>query len=334
MDGQPHSRTNADARNGRHRVLANVDLADAEADADAAADVDIGEIRRRDDRPAMAAVQARVVDADERDLAAHARELRAVQRDARADERERELASRLTGEHDGGLRAVTGAETVVRAGDRRARAERYRTDLAQLLALAAEDRRAAAADREHAARDRLRARADREALVRQLAVAETDALTGARTRAPGLRDLDLELERARRTEATLVVAYVDVAGLKRVNDTEGHRAGDALLTRVVTQIRTRLRPYDLIIRLGGDEFLCALSSTTLVEARERFSEISAALASSPQHTTIRVGFTELAPDDTIGDLIARADRELLELHHRRHDRRNGGRPANRHNGDR
>lgn len=264
-----------------------------------------------------------------RDHAAHARDGQARERDARADARERELARRTAGDHDRAERAVTGAETVLRAGERRARAERYRAHVAQLLALAADDRRAAAADREQAARDRLRALADREALIRRLAVAETDALTGARTRAAGLRDLELELERARRTEAMLVVAYLDVVGLKHVNDSKGHTAGDELLTRVAAQTRARLRPYDLIIRIGGGRFLCAMSTTTLVEARERFSEICAALAGFPQHTAIRLGFAELAPDDTIGDLIARADRELS----RSTAAIAGARPT-RHNGDR
>lgn len=66
------------------------------------------------------------------------------------------------------------------------------------------------------------------------------------------------------------MAYVDAVGLKTLNDTEGHAVGDELLKRVVQLIRTHLRPYDLIIRLGGDEFLCAMSNMSLREARRRF----------------------------------------------------------------
>src|SRR6202011_6011047 len=107
--------------------------------------------------------------------------------------------------------------------------------------------------REQAARDRLQAQADREALLHQLAIAETDALTGTRTRAAGLAELDHEIDRARRTTSPLVVAYVDVVGLKAVNDTRGHAAGDELLQHVVRAIRGHLRSYDSIVRLGGDE---------------------------------------------------------------------------------
>ncbi len=87
---------------------------------------------------------------------------------------------------------------------------------------------------------RRRALADREALARALAVTENDA----RTRAAGLTDLDHELDRRRRTSGALTVAYIDVVGLKRVNDAEGHPAGDELLKGVVALISWGgLRPY-------------------------------------------------------------------------------------------
>jgi diguanylate cyclase (GGDEF)-like protein len=107
----------------------------------------------------------------------------------------------------------------------------------------------------------------------------------------------------------LVVTYVDV-GLKAVNDTHGHSAGDALLRRAITLIRARLRPYDLVIRLGGDEFVCAMSAMTLVEVRERFGQFAAAIATPPGAAAIRTGYTELRTANSVGELIARADREM------------------------
>jgi diguanylate cyclase (GGDEF)-like protein len=109
-----------------------------------------------------------------------------------------------------------------------------------------------------------------------------------------------------------VVAYVDVIGLKTLNDSEGHHAGDRLLQRVVALIKKQLRSYDLIIRMGGDEFLCVVSTISLSDARARFSAIDKALAVASGPGAIRSGFAELQPDESAEDLIARADGELVE----------------------
>ena len=164
---------------------------------------------------------------------------------------------------------------------------------------------------EQGARDRREALADRESFARALAVTENDPLTGARARVAGLADLGHELDRCHRVDAPLVVVYVDAVGLKAINDSQGHEAGDELLKRVVTTISEHLRTYDLIIRLAGDEFLCAMSNMTLSDARDRFSEVAAALASSSHPGAIRTGFAERQRDETASELIARADGQLL-----------------------
>ena len=197
----------------------------------------------------------------------------------------------------------------MRAGDQRKRGREYRVQAAEHRA---QDREAAASDREQGARDRVQALADREALARALAITESDPLTGARTRAAGLADLDRELDRSRRTGATLVIAYVDVVGLKRVNDSEGHDAGDRLLKHAVAVIGEHLRPYDLIVRLAGDEFLCAMSNMTLAEASRRFGAIDGALAVASEASKLRTGFAELTGDETASPLIARADSQLVD----------------------
>lgn len=157
----------------------------------------------------------------------------------------------------------------------------------------------------------MQAQADRDALVHQLAIAETDVLTGARTREPGLADLDHEIDRARRTTGLLVVAYVDIVGLKAVNDTRGHAAGDEQLQSVAGTIRVHLRSYDLIVRLGGDEFLCVMSGATIEEARQRFDAVRATLAAdADRQCEIKVGFAVLEPAESAAELIQRADAEL------------------------
>jgi len=175
---------------------------------------------------------------------------------------------------------------------------------------AAADRRAAAADRRAAASDRRAAAADRER-------ADTDELTGAMRRGSGLDALRRAVERAHRADERLVVAFVDVDGLKRVNDTHGHAAGDALLRGVVRAMFADVRSYDLVIRYGGDEFLCALEGMSLERARHRMAAIRTALREELGGVVITVGLAALEPGETVDELVARADRALYAQRTRR-----------------
>jgi diguanylate cyclase (GGDEF)-like protein len=276
------------------------------------------DIRERTARRREETAEARAGAADSRDAIAHARDLAARARDQAAGARDLAVTRGDAPDEEIGA-AAPADDGIARAAERPAGAAARRARAAEQRALAAQDRQDAAEDREQAARDRLHALADREALARQLAFTETDPLTGTRARAAGLSALDVELNRCRRTGGMLAVAYVDAVGLKAVNDTEGHAAGDALLKRVVQRIKRHLRPYDLIVRLGGDEFLCAMSNMTVLDARRRFGVISVALAAAPHADAIRTGFAQLRPNETAAELIERADNELIDTHHDTHD---------------
>lgn len=230
------------------------------------------------------------------------RDRAAEERDREADQHDAEVA-RLTAGF-GAERAITGAQVILRPPREREHAAEDRKRAAAHRAHAARDREQAARDRQRAAEDRIHAAAERQ-------VAAFDALTGAVCRGPGLVELQREIDRARRGATPLVVAYVDIDGLKETNDSRGHAAGDALLKSVVGAMRARLRSYEPTIRLGGDEFLCALSGATIENARRRFDEIASELAARPEHGSVTVGFAELAPDDSLTDLIDRADTDLL-----------------------
>jgi diguanylate cyclase (GGDEF)-like protein len=267
------------------------------------------EVRRQSARERRLGIQARLESAGTREAAAQARDLAAAERDRAAARLDREIDERD---------AIWAAERMLDTPSksvRRMSAERERA--AQDRRLAAEARSRAANDREEAAKDRAAAAADRlaanahcDTLLRELAISETDGLTGARTRGPGLEDLEHEVDRARRSTGVLAVAYVDVVGLKAVNDSSGHMAGDCVLKAVVEAMRAHLRSYDTVVRIGGDEFLCMMAGASIETARQRLDAVQAALASGPGRCRIKVGIAGLRPGESAPELVARADAAL------------------------
>jgi diguanylate cyclase (GGDEF)-like protein len=186
-----------------------------------------------------------------------------------------------------------------------------------LLAAVAVLRDEAAADRADAASDRLLAAADRASAIAdsgrartELEVAHLDDLTGALRRDPGRASLEQEIERCRRSGQPFALAFVDVDGLKALNDREGHAAGDGLLQAVVVALKAKLRSYDPIVRVGGDEFLCGFTNANLEVSRRRADEIGTALERGPAAATISVGLAMLGERDTLEKLIARADADM------------------------
>jgi diguanylate cyclase (GGDEF)-like protein len=173
---------------------------------------------------------------------------------------------------------------------------------------AASDRTAAAADRERAAHERTKAAHDREILESKLHTAYLDDLTGAYGRDLGIVTISRDLARARRGDRRYVVVFVDLDGLKTINDRDGHAAGDDALRTVVTVMRERLRSFDSIYRYGGDEFVAGMAAVDVDDAERRFADISAAL--EPAGLSISVGFASLEDGDSAEDITACADRDL------------------------
>jgi diguanylate cyclase (GGDEF)-like protein len=192
------------------------------------------------------------------------------------------------------------------------REARLLRELQELRAQAAADRERAAEDRARAVADRANAGRERARLEAKLEAAHLDGLTGAYRREMGLLAITHEIERARRSGGPLVLAFVDVDGLKTVNDRLGHAAGDRVLQSVVQALRAHLRSFDPIVRYGGDEFVCGLGGADLAEAERRFGQINAAVVSHAG-VGISVGFAEVGPGDTADELTQRADAAMLAL---------------------
>ncbi len=108
-----------------------------------------------------------------------------------------------------------------------------------------------------------------------------------------------------------MLAFIDVDGLKQVNDDQGHLAGDALLHLVGETLRANLRPYDLIVRYGGDEFVCAMPNFSVPEARTRFETIADQLTALDVDHSVSFGLARAEVSGDLDELIARADADLL-----------------------
>jgi diguanylate cyclase (GGDEF)-like protein len=252
------------------------------------------------DEPGQDALDSSARLGDDRDRTAEARDERAEAHDDASNARDERAEAR-----DERAEAREQASDVINKGAAADRAGALR------------DRRGGASDRTQAADDREAAAADRMLSAQERAASSIDELTGAYRRDAGTLALEREVSRAQRTEKSLVVAFVDVDGLKVTNDSLGHAAGDRRLRVVVATIRKHLRSYDLIVRFGGDEFVCALGELALSKAAKRFEAARADLEAADLGS-ITVGLAELQPGDSLEDVIARADHDLYTT------RANGG----------
>jgi diguanylate cyclase (GGDEF)-like protein len=140
----------------------------------------------------------------------------------------------------------------------------------------------------------------------QLAI---DELTGVLNRGAGLVALTSEIEQVRRSaEPELALVFLDVDGLKFVNDTQGHAAGDAALCGVGHVLKRCLRTGDILFRYGGDEFVCALPHMNLASTGASLLEAWRQLQlQSQRRLSFSAGFAELRNEDDAYGLIARAD---------------------------
>jgi two-component system, cell cycle response regulator len=133
-----------------------------------------------------------------------------------------------------------------------------------------------------------------------------DSVTETLNRRAVIEALEIEMARALRQHTPLAVAMLDLDHFKRVNDRFGHLAGDAVLRSVAERIEKSLRPYDVVGRYGGEEFLLVLPGCNLEQALEVAERLRQGLAADP------VGFDKRQIKVTTSIGIAALTQEKVE----------------------
>jgi len=148
-------------------------------------------------------------------------------------------------------------------------------------------------------------------------LADQDALAPVANRRAFVRELSRIMAFSERYETESSLIYFDVNGLKPINDTYGHPAGDATLMRIADVLVENVRESDVVGRLGGDEFAVILSQANAPTASEKAASLVATIEAQPldrngEEIPIQVsyGIYTFKGGDTAGDALAAADRAM------------------------
>jgi diguanylate cyclase (GGDEF)-like protein len=164
-----------------------------------------------------------------------------------------------------------------------------------------------------------------------VAEARVDGKTGVLNDKTWRRQAAGEVARAARTRTPVAVGILDIDHFKKVNDTYGHPTGDAVLAAVAAAVTTLLRDYDIIGRVGGEEFGFVLPNSPLqeaVEVAERLREAIPGLAlqheappgEAPPRVTVSIGMAVATrPGGDLGRYYSLADQALYAAKHNGRD---------------
>lgn len=145
-------------------------------------------------------------------------------------------------------------------------------------------------------------------------LANTDALLPLPNRRAFLRELDHVLHRAARHNTPAAVLFIDLNGLKAINDCHGHQAGDAVLLHVASILKASLGAGDKVARIGGDEFGLILDGLDERAARAKADILVRTVADAPVdlgraavRVSVTAGVAMVRAGDAVETVLARAD---------------------------
>jgi diguanylate cyclase (GGDEF)-like protein/PAS domain S-box-containing protein len=151
-------------------------------------------------------------------------------------------------------------------------------------------------------------------------LAHHDQLTGLPNRLYLAHHLPGAIEEAKRNNSMLAVLFLDLDRFKHINDSRGHETGDKLLKKVAERVRATVRSEDMVVRMGGDEFIVVLQSIRKTEVISEMAErINRALSSPivvdgrPLVATASIGVGLYPRDGTdMGELLRHSDTAMYQ----------------------
>ena len=148
-------------------------------------------------------------------------------------------------------------------------------------------------------------------------LAHQDHLVAMPNRRGFERELERLIARVGRYGCQCAMLYVDVDGLKIINDTFGHSAGDQALIQIATLLAKGLRRSDVVARIGGDEFGALLENVDQAKAQETADRLCDAIAAAefthdgdPLPLGVAIGVAAIEAGDRIVDIMHRADEDM------------------------
>jgi diguanylate cyclase (GGDEF)-like protein len=148
-------------------------------------------------------------------------------------------------------------------------------------------------------------------------LAHQDTLVNLPNRRGFMRALERFIDRASRYSEHSAMLFVDLDGLKMINDSFGHNAGDKALIEVAGLLVGGVRKSDVVARIGGDEFAILLAHSDEAKAHEAAARLVDMIAGcdfthngAPLPLSVAIGVAMITGEDTPDEVIARADQEM------------------------